>query len=262
MTKLKVALGVCALLAVGIGGSSAVAKPPSQGSCSGGAIAPGVYNGLTVTGACTITGAVTINGNVSVGKGADLEAAFLGTRLTVNGNVHASQGATLGLGCSFGFHDCGFNPALWPGNVIVNGNIIATQALTLYLDFSTVHGNVMVNGGGDITMVDHGAVQDGLVLPIKDNVIDGNVMVQGWEGAWFGIIRNHVGGNVKATHTVGTRVDEDTLSILDSTEIVTNVIGGNLICQQNSPPAQIGDSGGTANTVAGNKIGECAKNGL
>jgi hypothetical protein len=262
MTRFKILLGVCALLAVGIGGSSAVAKSPSQGSCSGGAIAPGVYNGLTVTGDCTITGDVTINGRVTVAKGADLEAAFLGTRLTVNGDVKVGQGATLGLGCSFGFHDCGFNPTLWPGNVTVNGNIIATQALTLYLDFSTVHGNVTVNGGGDITLVDHGAVQDGLVLPIKDNVIDGNVMVQGWEGAWFGIIRNHVGGNVKATHTVGTRLDQDTLTFLDSTEIVTNVIGGNLICEQNSPPAQIADSGGSANTVGGNKIGECASNGL
>ena len=257
MTRLKVLLGVCALLAVGMGGSAAVAKAPSQGSCSGGAIAPGVYSGLTVTGACTIAGDVTINGNVTVGKGADLEAAFLGTTLTVNGNVKVKKGATLGLGCSFGFHDCGFDPSLWPGHVTVNGNIVATQALTLFLDFSTVHGNVMVNGGGDITKVDPG----GLVLPIKDNVIDGNLMVQGWEGAWFGIIRNTVGGNVKATHTVGTRLDLGG-TFLDSTEIVTNVIGGNLICTHNSPPAQIGDSGGTTNTVAGNKIGECAKNGL
>lgn len=260
MTRFKILLGVCALLAVGIGGSSAAAKSPSQGSCSGGAIAPGVYSGLTVTGDCMITGAVTINGKVTVAKGADLEAAFLGTKLTVNGNVQVQQGGTLGLGCSFGFHDCGFSPPAWIGNVTVNGNISANQALTVYLDFSTVHGNVTVNGGGDITMVDTPEA-GGLVLPIKDNVIDGNLMVQGWEGAWFGIIRNTVGGNVKATHTVGTRMDE-TGTFLDSTEIVTNVIGGNLICQHNAPPAQIGDSGGTTNTVAGNKIGECSKNGL
>ena len=131
----------------------------------------------------------------------------------------------------------------------------------MYLDSTTVHGNVMVNGGGDITMVDHRPFRRSRAS-IKDNVIDGNAMVQGWEGAWFGIIRNHVGGNVKATHTVGTRLDADTLTFLDSTEIVTNVIGGNLICKHNSPPAQIADSGGTANTVGGNKIGECASNGL
>jgi hypothetical protein len=261
MRRLKVALGVCVLVAMGTAGSAAVAKPPSQGSCSGGAIAPGVYDGLTVTGDCTITGAVTINGDVTVADGADLEAAFLDTRLTINGNVKVSRDATLGLGCSFGFHDCGFDPSPWIGNVTVNGNIVATQALTLYLDFTTVHGNVTVNGGGDITMVDHPPAEDGLVLPIKDNVIDGNVMVHGWEGAWFGIIRNTVGGNVMASQTAGTRMDL-TDTFLDSTEIVTNVIGGNLICLQNSPPTQIGDSGGTTNSVGGNKIGECARNGL
>ena len=32
---------------------------------------------------------------------------------------------------------------------------------------------------------------------------------------------------------------------------------GTLICLRNSPPAQIGDSGGTTNAVGGNAIGEC-----
>ena len=102
----------------------------------------------------------------------------------------------------------------------------------MYLDFTTIHGNVVSNGGGDITLVD-GPNGEGIVFPIKDNVIDGNVIVHGWEGAWFGIIRNHVGGNVIASDTVGTRVDEN--GAPDSTEIVTNQIAGNLICHGNSP---------------------------
>ena len=160
----------------------------------------------------------------------------------------------LGLGCTYGYHDCGFNP-VWLGNVTVNGNITANQALTMYLDFATIHGNVVSSGGGDITMVD-GPAGEGLVFPIKDNVIDGNVIVHGWQGAWFGIIRNTVGGNVMASNTVGTRIGDGSLP--DSTEIVTNHVSGNLICQGNSPAAQIGDSGGSPNTVGGNKIGECA----
>jgi hypothetical protein len=108
-----------------------------------------------------------------------------------------------------------------------------------FIDFTTIHGNVISNGGGDITAVDPG----GLVFPIKDNVIDGNVIVNGWEGAWFGIIRNTIGGNVSVIDTAGTRVDPAT-GILDSTEIVTNIIGGNLVCLRNTPPAQIGDSEG------------------
>jgi len=87
-------------------------------------------------------------------------------------------------------------------------------------------------------------------------VIDGNVIVHGWQGAWFGIIRGTIGGNVSVIGTAGTRLGND--GGLDSTEIVTNVIAGNLVCLRNSPPAQIGDSGGTANSVGGNAIGECA----
>jgi hypothetical protein len=252
--KTKLLLRCSAPLVLALGGSSAaLAAPPGHETCSGGEIAPGIYNGLIVTGTCTIHGDVTVNGNVSVKPGAYLDAAYLGTRLTINGNVNVGSGATLGLGCTFGYHDCGLDPGAWEGNVTVNGNVVANQALTTYLDFTAIHGNVIVNGGGDITRVDPG----GLVLPIKDNVIDGNVMVHGWEGAWFGIIRNTIGGNVSVIGTTGTRVAPGT-SDLDSTEIVTNVISGNLVCQQNSPPALIGDSGGTPNTVGGNKIGECA----
>ena len=217
-----------------------------------------MYGGLTVTGDCTITGAVTINGNVTVADGAYLDAAYSGTRLTINGNVKVGKGAKLGLGCSFGDHDCGLVP-VWFGNVTVNGNIDANQALTMYLDFTTIHGNVVSNGGGDISLVDT-PTQEGIVFPIKDDAIDGNLIVHGWQGAWFGVIRDHVGGNVMVSNTVGTRLGDG--GGLDSTEIVTNTIGGNLICQGNVPAAQIGDSAGTTNTVAGNKIGECATGGL
>jgi hypothetical protein len=252
---MKRLLGLLAVLAVCIGGSSAFAASPNQPTCSGGAIAPGTYNGLTVTGVCTVMGAVTVNGNVTVADGAWLDAAYLDTQMTINGNVMVGTNSTLGLGCSFGYHDCGFNPKDWIGNVTVNGNIIANQSLTMYLDFTTVHGNVIVNGGGNIALVDHPPVLDGLVLPIKDDTIDGNLVVHGWEGAWFGAIRDHVGGNVMISNVVGTRIGGDDTP--DSTEVVTNVIAGNLICQNNTPAAQIGDSGGSVNQVDGNKIGEC-----
>jgi hypothetical protein len=197
---------------------------------------------------------VIINGDVTVADGAYLDAAYSGTELIINGNVKVGRGAKLGLGCSFGYHDCG-NVPVWLGRVTVNGNIDANHALTMYLDFSIVNGNVTSKDGGDVSLVDHPPLEDGLVLPIKDNVIAGNVKVDGWEGAWFGIIRNTVGGNVEVSDTVGTRVDENGLP--DSTEIVTNIIGGDLNCKGNSPPAQVGDSGGSPNIVGGKKKGEC-----
>jgi NDP-sugar pyrophosphorylase family protein len=99
----------------------------------------------TVTGACTVKGDVTINGNVSVKPGAYLDAAYLGTKLTINGNVNVGKDAILGLGCSFGYHDCGFSPPSWIGAVTVNGYVVASQPLTMFLDFSTIHGNVVSN---------------------------------------------------------------------------------------------------------------------
>jgi hypothetical protein len=239
-------------------------------TCSAGDVAPGTYEGLIVTGNCTIkSGPVTINGNVTVADGAYLNAGWLGTRLTINGNVMVGKGATLGLGCAFFYNDCGVMPGPPPppwggvGNVTVNGSIIAARALTIYLDSTIVHGNVVVNGGGDATMVDHPPAEDGLVLPIKDNVIDGNLIVHGWAGAWFGILRNRVGGNVIASHVVGTRVGSEVpyVGVPDSTEIGTNTIGGNLLCFDNTPHAQIADAaleGAVPNTVSGNKVGECS----
>jgi hypothetical protein len=35
-------------------------------------------------------------------------------------------------------------------------------------------------------------------------------------------------------------------------------VSGNLACYNNSPQAQIGDSGGGPNIVGGQKLGECA----
>ena len=44
----------------------------------------------------------------------------------------------------------------------------------------------------------------------------------------------------------------------DSSEIVTNTVSGNLICAGNVPGVQVGDSEGGANTVTGNKLGQCS----
>jgi hypothetical protein len=250
----KFFLGLFALAALALGGSGAALAKPGATTCSGGTLAPGVYDDLKVTGNCKIDGMVIINGNVTVENGANLDAAWSGTHLTIDGNVKVGKGATLGLGCADYYHDCGIGHN-WLGAVVVNGNIDAKDALTMYLDYTIVLGNVNWHGGGGIAMGDSGpGVDDGLVNAIKDNVIGGNLNVDGWAGAWFGVIRNTVFGNVTVAHTVGNRSDPDP----DSTEIVTNIISGNLNCRDNSPPAQIGDSGGTPNSVSGKKSGECA----
>ena len=57
-------------------------------------------------------------------------------------------------------------------------------------------------------------------------------------------------------HNAGVAIGD--ASHLDSTEVATNTISGNLICLFNSPAARPGDSGGLPNTVGGHKIGECS----
>jgi hypothetical protein len=256
MKRIRFLLGLCSFMVLGFGGLPASAQAAGHATwCSDGVIAPGDYADLVVAGNCVINGAVTISGNVMVLEGAYLDAAYSGTRLSIGGNVVVAKGAKLGLGCSFGYHDCGFS-GTWLGAVTVDGNILANQALTMYLDFIIVHGNVGAYGGGDASLVDHPPAQDGLVFPIKDSAIDGNLVVDGWKGAWFGVIRDTVGGNVAVANTVGTRLGDDGLP--DSTEVATNAISGNLLCYGNVPAAQIGDSGGSVNAVGGVKTGECA----
>jgi hypothetical protein len=241
-----------AALLVG-GGSSALADKPGSLSCSGGtsasptAIPAGTYNGLTVTGNCRVVGNVTVNGNLNVADGAILNdhAVSFGT-VHVTGNVTVGNGAVLGLG-HYGA------PFAQSGSV-VDGNVVADAPLTLYLGGLTVHGNVVSNGGGS------GAAGPFRNFPTKDDIIDGNLIVQGWQGGWIGVIRVHVGGNVIVSNNASVVTDDGSAPPdLDSTEVQTNNVGGNLVCQNNTPPAQVNpDDGGQPNTVAGNKIGECA----
>lgn len=78
------------------------------------------------------------------------------------------------------------------GPDVVDGNVVANQPLALYIGNSTVHGNVVSNGGG--------TAERFFNFPIKDNVIDGNVVIHGWTGGWWGLIANTVGGNVDVSN--------------------------------------------------------------
>jgi hypothetical protein len=237
--KMRLLLGLCVFLSLGVVGSSAVAAVPSPGTCSGGSIPPGTYKGFTVTGNCIFAdGAVTIKGDLVVARGALLnDHAASSATVHVTGNVLVGKGAVLGLG--------DYDPS--HNNATVDGNIIANQPLTLYLGAMTVHGSVVSNGGGD----------PGRNFPIKDDRIDGSLIINGWSGLWMGVIRDTVRRDVIVTNNVA--VDTSQLPGSDSTEVMTNNIHGDLICFGNSPAAQINpDDGGLPNTVDGRKIGQCA----
>jgi hypothetical protein len=115
---------------------------------------------------------------------------------------------------------------------------------------TTIGGNATITGGGrtqDCTAV---AVYGGpFYSVVEDSSVGGNLEIRGLHSCWLGVIRNHVGGTVRL---IGNRFGDP-----DAMEIVTNHIGGNLACFNNNPVAQVGDSMGQPNVVAGQKRGEC-----
>jgi hypothetical protein len=255
MMKLRSLVVLLGLTLFVVGASSALgAKPPKAASstCSGGTIAAGTYKSLRVTGVCSFGGGtVTVSHNLVVAAGASLNdhAASPLTTVHVGGNVLVGKGAILGFGT--------YNPFA-PHDSVVDGNVIANQPLSLYISFAHIRGNLISHGGGG------GVTGEFRNFPTKDNTIDGNAVITGWTGGWTGFIRNHVGGNVIYSNNksvINGLVDPPVPGQVDSdsSEVMTNVIEGNLICQGNTPKAQVNpDDGGQPNTVGGRKIGQCA----
>jgi hypothetical protein len=213
----------------------------------------GTYHNLTITGNRWVGAGAELNveGNLVIPKGACLDAFTLG-KVNVKGNILVGNEAILALGCTLGSIGPGEPCESQNTDDTVDGNIVAFHPLTMYLDGDTIGGNVVSYGGGP------GATLSPYVnFPIKENDIGGNLVVTGWKGAWFGVLRNTVHKNVVLLNDVGVTTGET--GEPDSTEVVTNTITGNLICFGNSPAAQFGDSGGSPNTVGGLKLGQCKK---
>lgn len=251
MLKLRFLLVLSALLALGAWVQPAAADPtagPPICASAGTALA-GSYGNLTVAGDSYVAAGttLTVRGNLRLAPGACMDAFTLGT-VDVGGNLTVGRGATLALGCtpqSLG------DPTIPPcfattTDDTVGGNLVADQPLTMYLDGDTIHGNVVSHGGGP------GLLGPYTNFPVKDNTIGGNLIMQGWLGAWAGAIRNTVGGNVVFS-------GNQSVQNPDSNEVQTNTINGNLVCFGNSPAAQVNPAdGGQPNDVGGNKVGQCA----
>jgi len=261
---------VVALVAMALPASTLAAKQ-GPGTCSNGMMAGGTYGDFLVTGSCTIAfGAVVqINGNLTIAAGAGLDdhgaEAWMHGEIHVTGNIHVEKGAVLGLGWNGAGPLPGGEGALGPDTV--GGSIIANQPLALQIGQVTIGGNLISNGGG----VPSASLADFRNFPIEDNVIHGNLVVQGWTGGWFGVIRNTIDGNAIIANNRSWSSDEGPGTDEDSTEVMGSdatmfglgtfpqTIGGNLICHGNLPAAQINPlDGGTNNVVGGKKIGECA----
>lgn len=245
----RLVLGVCAIISFGVFAAAAAADPhagPPICTSAGKALG-GTHRSLTVTGNAYVPRGhtLTVRGNLKIAPGACLDAFTLGT-VHVRGNLLVGKGAVLALGCtpnSIGpVPPCGNHTT----NDTVRGSIIADRPLTMYLDGNHIHGDVISRGGGP------GLHGEFLNFPVKDNTIDGRLVMFGWHGGWAGAIRNVVGGDVVYSRNAS-------VTDPDSNEVQTNTIGGDLICHNNSPAAQVNPAdGGQPNAVGGDKIGQCA----
>jgi hypothetical protein len=156
--------------------------------------------------------------------------------VTIRGGLFIEPGATFVLGSEES-----------PGSTgTISGGVHATNPASVQIHFATINGGVDVHGGSG----PFGGPFDITWNAIEDNHINGGATVEGYDGFWFGFIRNHVNGSVN--------LNDNVLEDSDANEYVTNTIHGSLNCAGNSPAPQIGDSEGSANQVTGKKTGQCA----
>ena len=204
-------MGAVGLALVAAGPAPALASAPT--SCSG-TLATGTYGKVVVPegATCTSDGPVTIRGGLLVGPG-----------------------ATFVLGSDE-------NPS--PTGTI-SGGVHGTNAASVQIHSATINGGVDLHGGSG----PFGGPFDITWNAIEDNQINGGATIEGYDGFWFGFIRNHVNGSVNLNNNV--------LEDPDANEYVTNVIHGSLNCAGNSPAPQVGDSEGSPNQVTGAKTGQC-----
>jgi len=255
-------LGVGAgLSGVGATAASALQPPPTSYTCTGGVIAPGTYGSVTVAGTCYVpSGAVTIRGNLSLAPNSLLDAlsppsggpgAGLPGDVYVSGNVSVGQGAALALGCSPSICEDSTNDT-------VGGNISAVNALAVVVHGVTIGGNAsVIGGGGGVTCAppplfgtDPNFEGTPAYSDFENNTIRGNLTVLNLQSCWLGGLRNQVGGNAN--------ISNNTLADPDADEILNNSVSLNMVCLNNSPAVQFGDSGAPPNVVGGAAVGQCA----
>ena len=152
-------------------------------------------------------------------------------RIDVRGGVRVEEGASFILGADpgeGGLTDTG----------TIRGGVRANDPASLQLHFAHVSGGVRMRGG------------NGFFSTVEDNVIRGGATINGYSGFWLGFIRNTVHGTVTLSN--------NQMGDPDANEYVTNRIRGSLVCHNDSPAPQIGDSEGDPNVVSGRKVGQCA----
>jgi hypothetical protein len=195
------------------------------------ALAVGLSTALAKGGVTTCTGTLTSGDYYKLVVPANATCDGTNANLDVKGGVRVGEGATFVLGSDEG-----------TGGGTIRGGVRANGPGSLQLHSANVYGGVRMLGG------------NGFFSTVEDNHIHGGATIDGYSGFWLGFLGNTVQGSVKLNNN---QMDDP-----DANEFVTNTVHGSLICHNNSPPPQVGDSEGSPNVVSGTKVDQCAVEGL
>jgi hypothetical protein len=252
-------------------------------NCTAGDVPAGTYNSITISGICYMpAGSIVVRGDLNVAPGALLDAVTPGDPTTgtpvvpatvvVGGNVFVGSGGVLLFGCSPNI-SCSNPPGISYDRI--RGNLIANGAEGVVVHSASIGGSVIVSGGGGGSAAE-GCTNGPAPTPLapapwsedpalgappfptpvytdfEDNSIGGSLSIAGLTSCWLGSLRNEVGRNATFAN--------NTLGDPDGSEIVNNLVNGNMACSGNSPAVQWGDTGGAPNIVGGYASGECAFN--
>jgi hypothetical protein len=236
------------------------------------ALPAGTYGTLVVTGVCDVSaGRVSVAGSVTVEAGAALVSAYgladgiAGTTsgLTIGGDLTAASGAALVLGCDPVHFPCLDGAGASTSVTTVDGDLSAVDPLGVVVHDGVIRGDLRsTGGGGGATCAGNGPPARDVFydLPgsggavysdLEDTVVQGNLWFTGLTTCWFGALRDRIWGS--ATYS------DITLTDPDGNEILNSKVHGNMICQDDSPALQFGDSGQSdPNLVGGYGSGQCS----
>ena len=241
------ALAAALMLSGAVNTAAASAK---NATCTGGSIAAGTYQSLTITGLCNVdSGNVRVQWNVTIVPGGGLNAAFSGSDLTVGHDLVVQATGLLLLGCGPDDLTC-FNDSTGQTSHKILGDLIARHAKLVVVHHSRIAGDVMeIGGGGGLTcdpLFPNGPPPYSFY---GTSTILGDVTVIGLRTCWDGFLSNTVWGSVtwNGNQTV----------IPDGNLMSTSTIHQDLNCFNNSPLPHLSDITPVKSEVEGAIRGQC-----
>src|SRR3984957_3502102 len=220
----------------------------------------GTYWTVIVRGVCAVDrGPVVVQHNVWVSHGSTLLAAFgrHHSRLIVERDVFVKAHGTLLLGCDAKHFACLDDPhpkrPSLDSHSTIFGNLVGTAALGIVVHNSSIEHSVQQTGGGGGTTCKPQGIFKHFKSPAysdyEDTFIRGTLVVRHLHSCWFGTIRDFIASSAT--------ISSNRLRDPDAMEVVSNVVLRNLICWNNSPRVQFGDSHGKSNRVGQRALFEC-----